>query len=245
MPDAHVTVQPSGQVIATTGSHRLTTRSRPRKGHHCSSPTATPVARPVMSRAPIPVPAPVSNAPRASPIATPKAVAKIHSGPTLMYLRSTNHWAAPITAPARAPPSAPDTTPSTEPTSTNANHPPSGKPKKASIHHRKKRHPPVRGTSLSVTTDGAAVPCVAISLPPKPRRASPCVSRVAGPSLEGGQVAVLHLHMASARSRNEGIILPSYGSECALWHQNTRRSTIEAPNFRELRKAEVRTIHIP
>jgi hypothetical protein len=31
-------------------------------------------------------------------MATPKAVAKIHSGPTLRYLRSTNHWAAPITA---------------------------------------------------------------------------------------------------------------------------------------------------
>src|SRR5918994_1497955 len=152
---------------------------------------------------------------------------------------------APIPAPAKAPPSAPDTAPSTEPTSTKAKYPPSGKPRKASIHHRKKRHPPVRRTSLSVTTHGAAVPCVAISLPPKPRRASPCVSRVAGPSLEGGQVAVLHLHVASARSRNEGIILPSYGSECALWHQNTRRSTIEAPNFRELRKAEVRTIHIP
>src|SRR5215211_7952601 len=109
MPDAHVTIQPSGQAIATTGGHRLAIRSRPRKSHHCSSPTATPVARPVMSRAPIPVPAPVSNAPTASPIATPKAVAKIHSGPTLMYLRSTNHWAAPITAPAKAPPSAPAT----------------------------------------------------------------------------------------------------------------------------------------
>src|SRR5215216_4871711 len=151
MPDAHVTVQPSGQAIATTGGHRLATRSRPRKSHHCSSPTATPVARPVMSRSPISVPAPVSNAPRASPIATPKAVAKIHSGPTLMYLRSTNHWAAPITAPARAPPSAPDTAPSTGPTTKSANSPPIGKPRKASIHQRKNRHPPALGSALPDT----------------------------------------------------------------------------------------------
>src|SRR5215208_1625107 len=152
MPNAHVTVQPTGQAIATTSGHRLGRRSRPlKKTPHCSSPTATPVTRPVMSRAPIPVPAPVSNAPRASPIATPKAVAKIHSGPTLRYLLSTNHWAAPITAPARAPPSAPDTTPSTEPTTTKAKSPPSGKPRKASIHHRKKRHPPALGSSLSDT----------------------------------------------------------------------------------------------
>jgi len=34
-------------------------------------------------------------------------------------------------------------------------------------------------------------------------------------------VAVLRLHAASARPRNEGIILPSEGSVCALWHQNT------------------------
>src|SRR5215210_8818679 len=152
MPAAHVTVHPTGQAIATTGGHRLASRSRPRKtSPHCSSPTATPVARPIMSKAPRPVPAPVSNAPRASPIATPKAVAKIHSGPTLRYLRSTNHWAAPITAPARAPPSVPDTTPSTEPTRTKAKSPPIGKPRKASIHHRKKRHPAAFGSSLSVT----------------------------------------------------------------------------------------------
>src|SRR5215217_4152852 len=158
-PIAHVTAQPSGQAIATTGTHRLARISRPRKkGPHCSSPTATPVARPVMSRAPIPVPAPVSNAPRASPIATPKAVATTHSGPslTLGYVRSTNHWAAPITAPAKAPPSAPDTIPSTEPTSTSAKIPPSGKPTRASIHHRKKRRPPVLGSSLLVT--GCIVP---------------------------------------------------------------------------------------
>src|SRR5215218_3338679 len=151
MPDAHVTVQPSGQAIATTGGHRLATRSRPRKSHHCSNPTATPVARPVMSRAPIPVPAPVSNAPTASPIATPKAVAKIHSGPTLRYLRSTNHWAAPITAPANAPPSTPDTAPSTGPTAMSANSPPTGKPRKASIHQRKNRHPPALRSALSLT----------------------------------------------------------------------------------------------
>src|SRR5918994_1161710 len=144
MPITHVvTIHPIGQASATTGGHRLASGSRFRNASpHCSSPTATPVASPVMSRAPRPVPASVSNAPRASPIATPKAVAKIHSGPTLMYLRSTDHWAAPITAPARAPPSAPDTTPSTEPTSTKANSPPIGKPRKASIHHRKNRHPP-------------------------------------------------------------------------------------------------------
>src|ERR671910_211626 len=151
MPDAHVTVQPSGQAIATTTGHKLATRSRPRKSHHCSSPTATPVTRPVMSRAPIPVPAPLSNAPTASPIATPKAVAKIHSGPTLMYLRSTNHWAAPITTPANAPPSAPDTAPSTGPTAMSANSPPTGKPRKASIHQRKNRQPTAPGSSLAVT----------------------------------------------------------------------------------------------
>src|SRR5215218_11055889 len=153
MPNAHVTVQPTGQAIATTSGHRLGRRSRPLKtSPHCNSPTATPVARPVMSRAPNPVPAPVSNAPRASPIATPKAVAKIHSGPTLMYLLSTNHCAAPITAPARAPPSAPDTTPSTEPTTTSAKSPPSGKPRIVSIHHRKNRHPAALGSALSLTT---------------------------------------------------------------------------------------------
>src|SRR5215216_737693 len=152
MPKAHVTVQPTGQAIATTSGHRLARKSRPRKkSPHCSSPTATPVARPMMSRAPIPVPSPVSNAPRASPIARPKAVAKIHSGPTLMYLRSTNHWAAPITAPAKAPPSAPDTAPSTGPTTMKANSPPSGKPRKASIHQRKNRHPPALGSSLPDT----------------------------------------------------------------------------------------------
>src|ERR671910_732550 len=166
MPNAHVTVQPIGQAIATTGGHRLASRIRPRKtSPHCSSPTATPVARPVMSRAPIPVPAPVSNAPRASPIATPKAVASTHSGPTLMYLRSTNHWAAPITAPARAPPSAPVTTPSTEPTTTKAKNPPSGKPRKASIHHRKKRHPPVLGASLGASLSVALCLVARPSLP--------------------------------------------------------------------------------
>src|ERR671920_643052 len=149
MPAAHVTVHPTGQAIATTGGHRLVSGSRSRKtSPHCSSPTATPVAMPVMSRASKPVPASVSNAPRALPIATPKAVAAIHASPTLRYLRSTNHWATPISAPARAPPSAPETTPSTEPTSKKANSPPIGKPGKASIHHRKNRHPPVLCLSL-------------------------------------------------------------------------------------------------
>src|SRR5688572_28254090 len=152
MPNAHVTVQPKGQAIATTGGHSLARRSRPRKSHHCKSPTVTPVASPVMSRAPIPVPAPVSNAPTPSPIATPKAVATIHSGPTLRYLRSTNHCAAPITAPAKAPPSASDTAPSTGPTTLSPNSPPSGKPRKASIHQRKNRHPAALGSALSLTT---------------------------------------------------------------------------------------------
>src|SRR5918999_2508484 len=152
-PIAHVTAQPSGQAMATIGTHRLASRSPPRKKRaHCKSPTATPLARPVISRAPIPVPAPVSNAPRASPIAKPKAVAKIHSGPTLRYLLSTNHWAAPITAPAKAPPSAPDSAPSTGPTTKSANSPPSGKPRKASIHHRKNRHPAALGSALALTT---------------------------------------------------------------------------------------------
>src|SRR5215218_2945243 len=164
MPKAHVTVQPTGQGIATTGTHRLARRSRPRKKTpHCSSPTATPVARPMIIRAPIPVPAPVSNAPRPSPIATPKAVANTHSGPTLRYLLSTNHWAAPITAPAKAPPSAPDTNPSIEPTTTRANNPPSGKPRKVSIHHRKNRHPLTLGAALSLTT-GAPPPAYPLRL---------------------------------------------------------------------------------
>src|SRR5215204_206390 len=124
MPNAHVTVQPTGHAIATTSAHRLARRTRPlKKAPHCSSP-----------------------------IATPKAVANTHSGPTLRYLRSTNHWAAPITAPAKAPPSAPDTAPSTGPTTTSANSPPTGKPRKASIHHRKNRHPAALGSALALTT---------------------------------------------------------------------------------------------
>src|SRR5918998_380011 len=152
MPNAHVTVHPTGQATATTGAHRLASGSRPRKiNPHCKSPTATPVARPVTTRAPIPVPAPVSNAPRASPIATPKAVARIHSGPTLRCPRSANHWAVPITAPAMAPPKAPDTAPSTGPTSIMATSPPIGKPRKASIHHGKNPPPPAPDLPLSAT----------------------------------------------------------------------------------------------
>src|SRR5215213_8094453 len=223
MPNAHVTVQPTGQVIATTSGHSLARRSRPRKASpHCSSPTATPVARPVMSRAPIPVPAPVSNAPMASPIATPKVVASTHSGPTLMYLLSTNHWAAPITAPARAPPSAPDTNPSIEPTTTRANNPPSGKPRKASIHHKKKRQLPVLGSWLSVTVcivprstfvfvDTVASPC---SRPGTGRM----WLEVAGPGLEGGQVAVPRLYAHSSYQRNSYSILFSEGTVCTTEH---------------------------
>src|SRR5215210_4254187 len=220
MPNAHVTVQPTGQAIATTGGHRLASRTRPRKtSPHCSNPTATPVARPVMTRAPIPVPAPVTIAPRTPPTATPPAVTKIHSGPTLMYLRSTNHWAAPITAPARAPPSAPDTTPSTEPTRTKANNPPSGKPRKASIHHRKKRHPPVLGSALSVTVclvPRSSFVFVDTVMSPYSR---PGTGRgwleVAIPGLEGGQVAILQPHAASAEPRNERSILMCEAYVCA------------------------------
>src|ERR671918_478078 len=104
MPKAHVTVQPTGQAIATTSGHSLARRSRPRKtSPHCSSPTTTP-------------------------------------GPP------------PPPPPPRAPPSPPDTTPSTDPTSTSANNPPSGKPRKVSIHHRKNRHPAALGSALSLTT---------------------------------------------------------------------------------------------
>src|SRR5215211_5948100 len=236
MPKAHVTVQPTGQAIATTSGHSLARRTRPRKSPHCSSPTATPVARPVMSRAPIPVPAPVINAPRASPIATPKAVATTHSGPTLTlgYLRSTNHWAAPITAPAKAPPSAPDTTPSTEPTTMSAKNPPSGKPTKASIHHRKKRHPPVLGSSLSVTV--CIVPWSSFSFVDTVASPSCCPEtgrgggRVASPDLGGEQVAILQPRAASARPRNARSILVSQENVCALGHKGGTRTSENAVN---------------
>src|SRR5215217_646947 len=65
--------------------------------------------------------------------------------------------------------------------------------------------------------------------------------KVASPSLEGGQVAVLRLHAASARPRNEASILLCEGDVCALWHKG-RQSTKEAPNFRESPKGEVRRI---
>jgi hypothetical protein len=54
--------------------------------------------------------------------------------------------------------------------------------------------------------------------------------KVASPGLEGGQVAVLRHHAASARSRNGGSILLCEGSVCAPWHK-TRRSTKEAPEL--------------
>src|SRR5215204_2476692 len=47
------------------------------------------------------------------------------------------------------------------------------------------------------------------------------VGREASPHLEGGQVAVLRLHAAVSWPRNGRRILPSEGSVCALWHQNT------------------------
>src|SRR5215211_1115777 len=56
--------------------------------------------------------------------------------------------------------------------------------------------------------------------------------KVASPSLEGGQVAVLRLHAASTMPRNEASILLCEGDVCALWHKG-RQSTKEAPNFRE------------
>ena len=56
-----------------------------------------------------------------------------------------------MTVPAEAPATAPDATPSTEATSTSANSPPSGKPRKASIYQRKNRHLTALGSSLTVT----------------------------------------------------------------------------------------------
>jgi hypothetical protein len=62
---------------------------------------------------------------------------------------------------------------------------------------------------------------------------------VAGPSLEGGQVATLPLHAALAMPRDECSILASEGDVCAPWHK-ARQSTKNAPNFLELRSREVR-----
>src|SRR5215208_2648548 len=56
------------------------------------------------------------------------------------------------------------------------------------------------------------------------------VGWVASPSLEGGQVAVLRLHAASARSRNEGIILLFKVSVCAPWHKGSARTSENTPS---------------
>ena len=63
-------------------------------------------------------------------------------------------------------------------------------------------------------------------------------------SVGGGQVAVLRLHTASARPRNEGSILLPEENVCASWHK-THQSVKEAPNFGELREREVRRIPLP
>jgi hypothetical protein len=62
-------------------------------------------------------------------------------------------------------------------------------------------------------------------------------------SLEEGQVAVLRLHTASARPRNEGSILPPEENVCAPWHK-AGQSTEEAPNFLEGRQYEVQRISL-
>jgi len=62
-------------------------------------------------------------------------------------------------------------------------------------------------------------------------------------ALGGEQVAVLCLHAASARPRNEASILLCEGDVCALWYKG-RQSTKEAPNFREFVKYEVRGMSI-
>src|SRR5215208_6014510 len=56
------------------------------------------------------------------------------------------------------------------------------------------------------------------------------VGWVASPSLEGGQVAVLRHHAASARSRNEGIILLFKVSVCAPWHKGSARTSENTPS---------------
>jgi len=71
--------------------------------------------------------------------------------------------------------------------------------------------------------------CVSL-LPPRERQRV-VGGEVAGPSLEGGQVATLPLHTASVVPRGEGSILLPEGDGCAPWHK-TRQSTKGAPNFR-------------
>src|SRR5215207_2205493 len=85
------------------------------------------------------------------------------------------------------------------------------------------------------------------SCPQVPLRAVPAQWRVidwvASPDLGGGQLPVLRLHVASARPRNEGIILLRDASVYAPRYK-ARQSTKEAPSFLELRKAEVRLLRI-
>src|SRR5215213_9081858 len=73
-------------------------------------------------------------------------------------------------------------------------------------------------------------------LPPMQRQG--VAGEVAGPSLEGGQVATLPLHVASVVPRDECSILASEGNVCAPGHKACQ-GTKEAPNFLELRLAEV------
>src|SRR5215203_850434 len=79
-------------------------------------------------------------------------------------------------------------------------------------------------------------------LPPMQKQG--VAGEVAGPGLEGGQVATLPLHVASVVPRDECSILASEGNVCAPWHK-PRQNTKNAPNFLELRKGEVRRITLP
>ena len=68
--------------------------------------------------------------------------------------------------------------------------------------------------------------------------------RVASPDLEGEQVAILQPHAASAEPHNKRSLLMSEACVCAPGHK-ARQSTKNAPNFLELRKAEVGLRRIP
>src|SRR5215207_5909080 len=70
------------------------------------------------------------------------------------------------------------------------------------------------------------------------------VGRVASPHLEGGQVAVLCLHASSAGHVTKAAytcVRQGY----VRYGTKVRLITKEAPNFVELRKGEVRSIHLP
>src|SRR5215211_9486328 len=79
-------------------------------------------------------------------------------------------------------------------------------------------------------------------LPPMQRQG--VAGEVAGPGLEGGQVATLPLHVASVVPRDECSILASEGNVCAPGHK-ARQGTKEAPNFLELRTCDLRRILLP